>query len=190
MKKYPLYALVLVLPLVALITTGCQKTKRVFGMQKNPPNEFAVMQRAPLEVPPDFSLRPPRPGAGRPQDKKVKQPHLRAKEVVIKRPRSQTVKVRNRKKKAMRTRHRKGQTVAARNKRQGIERTLIKQARSRTNADPSIRSKVDAEAYQAENKYEKSWLQKKLPFSKSPKDRHVLDARKEAERLKSKKKKS
>ena len=33
-----------------------------------PPDEFTVTTRAPLSMPPDFSLRPPRPGASRPQE--------------------------------------------------------------------------------------------------------------------------
>ncbi|MBJ7417308.1 MAG: DUF3035 domain-containing protein [Niveispirillum sp.] len=32
------------------------------------PDEFMVVSRAPLEVPPDFSLRPPQPGSPRPQE--------------------------------------------------------------------------------------------------------------------------
>lgn len=32
------------------------------------PDEFLVVSRAPLEVPPDFSLRPPVPGSPRPQE--------------------------------------------------------------------------------------------------------------------------
>ncbi len=35
---------------------------------KQQPDEFAVAREAPLVVPPDFSLRPPRPGAPRPQE--------------------------------------------------------------------------------------------------------------------------
>jgi hypothetical protein len=36
-------------------------------MGKRAPDEFAVVQRAPLVIPPDFELRPPRPGEPRPQ---------------------------------------------------------------------------------------------------------------------------
>lgn len=36
------------------------------GMGKRSPDEFAVVRRQPLIVPPDFDLRPPRPGAERP----------------------------------------------------------------------------------------------------------------------------
>jgi len=32
------------------------------------PDEFAVARRAPLVIPPDFSLTPPKPGAPRPQE--------------------------------------------------------------------------------------------------------------------------
>ncbi len=35
-------------------------------MGKQPPDEFAVVSRAPLIIPPDFNLRPPEPGATRP----------------------------------------------------------------------------------------------------------------------------
>lgn len=40
----------------------------VLGLEKSPPDEFAVVSRAPLSLPPDFGLRPPQPGAARPQD--------------------------------------------------------------------------------------------------------------------------
>ena len=36
------------------------------GLGKNAPDEFAVVRSAPLTLPPDFSLRPPRPGEARP----------------------------------------------------------------------------------------------------------------------------
>jgi len=35
---------------------------------KNSPDEFAVYSRAPLSLPPNYALRPPDPGAVRPQD--------------------------------------------------------------------------------------------------------------------------
>ncbi|MGD1933469.1 MAG: DUF3035 domain-containing protein [Candidatus Phaeomarinobacter sp.] len=33
------------------------------GLGKNPPDEFAIVTKAPLAIPPDYSLRPPVPGA-------------------------------------------------------------------------------------------------------------------------------
>ncbi|MEK9661256.1 MAG: DUF3035 domain-containing protein [Alphaproteobacteria bacterium] len=48
----------------ALTLTGCgDSTKRALGLTKTAPDEFAVVSRAPLSQPPDYGLRPPRPGA-------------------------------------------------------------------------------------------------------------------------------
>jgi len=41
---------------------------RTFGLTRDAPDEFQVTTRAPLSMPPDFTLRPPRPGAVRPQE--------------------------------------------------------------------------------------------------------------------------
>jgi len=41
---------------------------RTFGLTRDAPDEFQVTTRAPLSMPPDFTLRPPRPGATRPQE--------------------------------------------------------------------------------------------------------------------------
>lgn len=48
--------------------SGCAGLGRALGDGKNPPDEFAIATKAPLVVPPDFSLRPPRPGEERPQE--------------------------------------------------------------------------------------------------------------------------
>lgn len=42
--------------------------KQQLGFTREAPDEFTVMQRAPLSLPPDFALRPPQPGAVRPQE--------------------------------------------------------------------------------------------------------------------------
>jgi len=52
----------------ALLLSACSSKKsNVFGEEKYAPDEFAVYSRAPLSIPPDFGLRPPKPGATRPQ---------------------------------------------------------------------------------------------------------------------------
>ena len=48
---------------------GCADMKRAIGLERTSPDEFAVESRAPLTMPPDFELRPPQPGAARPQEK-------------------------------------------------------------------------------------------------------------------------
>jgi len=47
---------------------GCDSTKEMLGLTKRSPDEFQVVSRAPLSMPPDYSLRPPTPGAPRPQE--------------------------------------------------------------------------------------------------------------------------
>jgi hypothetical protein len=48
--------------------SGCQSTKQALGMTKVVPDEFRVVTKAPLVVPPEYSLRPPAPGEPRPQE--------------------------------------------------------------------------------------------------------------------------
>ena len=43
------------------------------GLGKNAPDEFAVVRSAPLTLPPDFTLRPPRPGEARPNEESVRE---------------------------------------------------------------------------------------------------------------------
>lgn len=64
---------------IAMMTTGCG-IGRAVGGGKNAPDEFAVATKAPLVVPPDFALRPPRPGETRPQELS---PSERAQQVLL-----------------------------------------------------------------------------------------------------------
>jgi hypothetical protein len=48
--------------------SGCTNTAAALGMTKVVPDEFRVVTKAPLTVPPDYSLRPPAPGEPRPQE--------------------------------------------------------------------------------------------------------------------------
>ncbi|MFK7839802.1 MAG: DUF3035 domain-containing protein [Bdellovibrionales bacterium] len=47
---------------------ACSSTKDTLGLNKQVPDEFKVVKRAPLSLPPSYVLRPPRPGAQRPQE--------------------------------------------------------------------------------------------------------------------------
>ncbi|MEI8394261.1 MAG: DUF3035 domain-containing protein [Rhodospirillaceae bacterium] len=51
-----------------LVLAGCGGWRQTFGLEHAPPDEFSVVAQAPLSVPPDFRLRPPRPGEARPQE--------------------------------------------------------------------------------------------------------------------------
>ena len=57
----------------AAALSGCTDTRRALGLEKSTPDEFNVVSRAPLSLPPDYRLRPPQPGATRPQEGTVQQ---------------------------------------------------------------------------------------------------------------------
>ena len=48
--------------------SGCGSVAQALGMTKVTPDEFRVVTKAPLTIPPDYSLRPPAPGEPRPQE--------------------------------------------------------------------------------------------------------------------------
>jgi hypothetical protein len=49
--------------------SGCGgQVRQALGMTKQSPDEFQVVTHAPLTLPPDYNLRPPEPGAPRPQE--------------------------------------------------------------------------------------------------------------------------
>ena len=53
---------------LAVVAGGCAAVGRAVGAEKVTPDEFRVVTKAPLVVPPEYNLRPPRPGEPRPQD--------------------------------------------------------------------------------------------------------------------------
>lgn len=66
-------SLVLGSTLVLLAGCGSDKLSRTFGLTRDAPDEYTVTTRAPLSMPPDYNLRPPRPGAPRPQEQSERQ---------------------------------------------------------------------------------------------------------------------
>lgn len=52
---------------LTLAVSACGGFREQLGLNKQSPDEFRVVSRAPLTLPPDYSLRPPEPGAPRPQ---------------------------------------------------------------------------------------------------------------------------
>nr|WP_294520778.1 DUF3035 domain-containing protein [uncultured Rhodopila sp.] len=58
-----------------VLLSGCStdKLSRTFGLTRDAPDEYTVTTRAPLSMPPDYNLRPPRPGAPRPQEQTEQQ---------------------------------------------------------------------------------------------------------------------
>ena len=107
--------------------TACDNAKRTLGLEKAAPDEFAVVTRAPLSLPPDFNLRPPEPGAPRPQEGTTRD---QARRVITGNPSAIGVGVAN------------GTPLS--DTRSPGERTLLQQART-DRAIPNIRQVVDQE---------------------------------------------
>lgn len=59
----------LLLGMAALPLGACSTDlSRTFGLTRDSPDEFTVTTAAPLSLPPSYTLRPPQPGAPRPQE--------------------------------------------------------------------------------------------------------------------------
>lgn len=58
---------------VGMALAGCGSVSDSLGLNPQGPDEFTVVAKAPLVMPPDFALRPPTPGAPRPQEIQVQQ---------------------------------------------------------------------------------------------------------------------
>lgn len=48
---------------MAVSLAGCDSVREAAGLTKDSPDEFAVVTKAPLIIPPDYNLTPPKPGA-------------------------------------------------------------------------------------------------------------------------------
>ena len=62
----PMFARALIV--AASLVSGCAEVRDAAGRAKKSPDEFQIMTRPPLSLPPNFTLTPPTPGAPRPQD--------------------------------------------------------------------------------------------------------------------------
>ncbi|PKQ04671.1 MAG: DUF3035 domain-containing protein [Alphaproteobacteria bacterium HGW-Alphaproteobacteria-12] len=67
---------------LSLAACGGESLSDTLGYGKSAPDEFAIVTKAPLIIPPDYSLRPPQPGAPRPQEMEL-QPSVGAQRALI-----------------------------------------------------------------------------------------------------------
>lgn len=108
---------------LAFALTGCGGSAAdALGIGRNPPDEFAVVDRPPLAMPPEFDLRPPRPGAPRPQE--VSMPN-----------------------KASKVLFGAGNAAAPSSEESSAEKAILESAGA-AKADPSIRAVIDRETSQ------------------------------------------
>jgi hypothetical protein len=143
---------------ILLALAACGNVRDDLGLGRASPDEFAVVDRAPLSMPPDYTLRPPKPGAPRPQEVDLTQ---RANDIVFGGDAGATEKSHDE---------------------SGSEMALLNNA-GVAKADPNIRTIVDREAAQKvvgdEHLVEDLlWWKKKGP------DTPIVDAPAEAARIK------
>lgn len=152
----PSYSLMLLSFVFAL--GACSNTRETLGLNRDAPDEFAVVKRAPLAMPPSYQLQPPRPGTPRPQEQGTRETAQRV--VFGTEPETQS--------------NPRGISAA--------EDALLQEAGAHA-IDPSIRRVVDSETSQIDETQQPvvdrilGWGSVKSPAS-------VVDAKKEAERLK------
>lgn len=154
-----------VVTVVGLVSAlaGCEGVKNQLGLTKKAPDEFRVVSRAPLTLPPDFSLRPPEPGVARPQEGTTAQ---QARSAIFRADEPKVAAL---------------EPVSATDSRSLGERSLLRAAGVES-TDPNIRSLVDRETLSLNEQSEGFidslifWRAKEVPGA-------VVDAQSEADRL-------
>ncbi len=146
-----------------LALSACEGIQEQFGLTKQSPDEFRVVSRAPLSLPPDFTLRPPEPGIARPQEGTATQ-QARSAVFRLEQPKTQPLNERV---------NADGRTLG--------ELSLLKAAGA-DKIDPGIRRAIDLETQQLNSESEDFiealvfWRDKEIPG-------RVVDATAEAKRL-------
>lgn len=64
-------AMVSLVGVLLLSTSACSNVRETLGLNKRPPDEFTVVRKPPLVIPPNFSLRPPKTAGLEPQQTKT-----------------------------------------------------------------------------------------------------------------------
>jgi hypothetical protein len=146
----------ILLGLSVLCLSACGELREDLGLGRNPPDEFAVVERPPLSMPPDFGLRPPRPGAPRPQEFEADR---QASAVLF------------------------GEKQAKGARALSPSEKAILESSGATKADPSIRETVDRESSQKVVASE-HLVQRLMDWNGEAKNGTTVDAAAEAERLK------
>ena len=141
-----------------LLLTACSNFREQVGIERKAPDEFTVMSRPPLSLPPDYRLRPPRPGERRPQEPLVRD---QARDVLL----SQSTGA--------------GQSGLGMSNQSAGETALLAHARTEA-ADPDIRQLVGREVNERDDR---NLVERLMFWIDYPAPGDVVDARREARRL-------
>jgi hypothetical protein len=151
-----------VLAACAITLIGCDSVRSAAGLGKQSPDEFAVVTKQPLIIPPDYNLRPPRDGA--PPTNQI-QPTDSAQSAIFDDPQAAAKRM-------------TGQYSDA-------ERILLANARA-TNPDPAIRQQVAADGRAMEPSDDS--FANDILFWQDSKDKGTnVDAESEAKRIEAQK---
>lgn len=167
MRKTKVSVVALLLPLFLI---GCGEAKKQLGFDKQAPDEFTVVTRAPLNMPPDYNLRPPQPGAPQLQEGNMRD-----------KARQTLVGNANKSSSSVLRFGGGGTTVSTPGGSQG-EKILLKKAGA-DNADPAIRRVVDQETTMLAET-DRSFTDKLIFWRKSEDYNEPVDPTKESRRLK------
>lgn len=152
-----IYTPLLTFAACSVLLSGCSGIRDSLGLERDGPDEFAVMTRAPLEIPSHLTLPPPNPGAQRPQEKSFSE---KAQQAVF------------------------GEEQEASDQESSAEASLLQKAGA-NEAELGIRAKVDQETENLGDRNQpvvKRLL--KLGGNDQPAAANVVDAKKEYERIK------
>lgn len=170
---------------IAALLAGCSsnsKVGRVLGFEKSSPDEFAVVKRAPLALPPDYGLRPPKPGAPRPQAVSARsdaRKSLLSSPANAATPTTDTQSAVRRAKRAQINAQAKGRSSS--------EVALLKRSGA-LGVDPNIRQTLNREAASTTDSAEDSLVDKLMFWNDKkdqagPKGTSIIDAEAEARRI-------
>ena len=147
---------------------GCSALENLGGGKKVSPDEFKVVSHSPLTMPPNAELRPPQPGAPRPQELT---PADQAKEAL-----SPALAGRN--SQAREPGAGPGTTTAA----TGSERALVAKISQGSTIDPNIRSQVNKDT-KTINDSNKSFIDSLIFWQEPAPSGVIVDPTKEQQRL-------
>jgi hypothetical protein len=156
------------LALLGMGLGGCSDTRKALGIDKAPPDEFAVVSGAPLTMPPDFNLRPPRSPSDKPPS-----------ETAAQAGRQTVFRVSDAKTPAVTASVRTGTNGATLSP---GEQALIAKAGA-AGADPSIRQQVDKDTAQINQDNSGGFVDSLLFWREPPPPGEAVDPSREAQRL-------
>ena len=159
-RRFPIGLMVAGAALLTL--SACQNVQEQLGLTKQSPDEFRVLSRAPLSLPPNYNLRPPEPGAARPQ---VGTPTQQARRAVFRADDNQQASL---------------EPIPGDSRSLG-ELALLREAGA-DQVDSDIRQVIDQETNQLREESE-SFINRLVFWQENPEPGYVVDAEAEARRI-------